>query len=111
MHYIFDDTILDLLTQMEGPAWRQLQLARAENPHGFLAWQKAWEQKVALLAEDPTVADEPLSSFMEGGDGAIYGEGGWHRYAVRADGEVVLLGWSAREPNQIKARELGFSVR
>ena len=111
MRYIFEDSILDLLTRLEGEAWRRQQQTCGTNPHGFYAWRHAWDQKMQEVAKDPTWADEPVSSFLEGGDGAIYGEGGWHRYAVRADGEIVLLGWSAREPNQAKARELGFSVR
>lgn len=102
---------LDKLTAMEGQNWRREQDARPESPYGFHAWKRAWDAKQRVVADDPTYSDEPVASFLEsGGDGAMYGAGGWRRYAVALDGELVLMRWSATEEACARAGALGLRV-
>ena len=116
--YIFDNNAFEALCQVEGESWRKQQTAsisgaeaKAPSPFGFFAWKAAWDEKSRLLEQHPEYEDEPVGSFLvTSGDGAIYGDGGWDRYAVRADGEIVLLKWSATAAKQEKATSLGIRV-
>lgn len=109
--YIFDADVLDRLAAVEGPAWRALQLQQTSSPYGFQAWLAAWRQKAALTETEPDYADEPVRSFVDGGDGALYGAGGYTRYTVSVSGELVLLRWSATDTQLQKAEAAGFSIR
>lgn len=108
--YIFDADALPRLAKMEGDAWQRVQEANPESPYGFYAWARAWEARQALIQTNPDYGDEPVASFLEGGDGAIYGAGGWRRYAVAMDGEIVLMRWSATEEACARAEALGLRV-
>lgn len=108
--YIFDDDALDKLGALEGASWRAEQDARPDSPYGFHAWLRAWQAKRAAVAGNAEYADEPVSSFMEGGDGAIYGAGGYHRFLVMADGELALSRWSASAEWRGRARAAGFTI-
>lgn len=109
--FIQDLGALDGLAEMEGVDWRREQDARPESPYGFHAWKQAWDAKQRAVAEDPAYADEPVASFLESsGDGAIYGAGGWRRYAVALDGELVLMRWSATEEACARAEAIGLRV-
>lgn len=111
MVFIYDPDALDRLTDVEGEAWRKLQDRHPTSPYCFHAWKQAWDEKQRMVAENPEYADEPVSSFLaESGDGAIYGNGGWDRYAVRLNGELVLMTWSATSSNREKAARAGFTV-
>lgn len=102
---------LDKLTAMEGADWRREQDARPDSPYGFHAWKRGWDTRQRAVAEDPAYADEPVASFLEsGGDGAIYGAGGWRRYAVALDGELVLMRWSTTADACSRAEAIGFRV-
>ena len=107
--YIFDETALAVLGELEGKPWLELQSRNDTSPYCFPAWRKAWDEKVRAGEE---YRDEPVASFLEGsGDGAIYGEGGYARFVVQADGELVLLRWSATESKVRKAERLGLRIR
>lgn len=109
--HIFDDNAFELLCQVEGESWRRQQWANSQSPYGFFAWLTAWNEKARMLTAHPEYSDEPVGSFLDTpGDGAIYGDGGWARYAVRPDGEVVLLKWSATPAKQGIATEYGVRV-
>lgn len=98
MVFIFDEGALERLGQIEGRDWVRAQEKNPISPFGFMAYLAAWQlRQESGYANDP---DVPVRDFLEllpggrSGDGAIYGEGGWSRYAVRHDGEIVLLDWS-----------------
>lgn len=80
---------------------------RPDSPYGFFSWLSAWRLKEAT----PGAQSEPVRLFMEGGDGALYGDGGYARYIVASNGELVLLGSSTRQERREKALSVGFSVR
>ena len=107
-NYIYEPRALELLGAIEGDAWTRLQHAKPYLGTSFFAWLKAWQDKQASPYQGSV---EPLSDFMEvSHDGAIYGEGGWHRWRVAADGELILLGWSSREARIQQVKALGFNV-
>lgn len=108
--YVFDPDALFRLAELEGDEWLRTQEADPESPYGIHAWKRAWETRQALIQTNPEYSDEPVSSFVEGGDGAIYGAGGWRRYVVAPDGELVLLGWSATPDACSRAEATGFRV-
>lgn len=98
------------LVEMEGERWAEEQRRKPDSPYGYFRMEKAWHAKQASeWANDP---DAPLTDFAESaGEGpVIYGDGGWRRYYVRADGEIKLIASSARVESQEKARQLGFSL-
>lgn len=89
---IFDPEIAPALAAVEGEAWWEEQRANRSSPYGFFAWLAAWNQYTQAGGEKE--GHRP-GDFIDGGDGAIYGNGGWNRYVVRPDGEIVLLQWSS----------------
>lgn len=92
------------LAAIEGARWWSLQETDRASPYGFFAWLDAAQQ--AARAGDGA---EPRD-FVEGGDGTIYGDGGWRRYTVRAGGELVLLSWSATAEGREKVASFGIRV-
>lgn len=110
MLQLTDPRAFTRLVEMEGEQWASLQRRKPEAPYSFFRLLQAWQAKVAAGYEsDP---DYPVSDFMEGPSpsNVLYGEGGWRRYAVRADGELVLLRESARAESCTKAETLGIRV-
>lgn len=112
MLHIADPDALARLVQVEGEHWLALQNQRPTASDGFYAWEEAWRLKASYVVEHPDYADEPISSFIDNyhGDGAIYGEGGYARYVVRPDGEIVLLRWSVRQEKLERAASLGIAI-
>jgi len=90
MLFIDAPDALDRLAQVEGESWKREQLAKPDNPFGFQTYLRAFRE----LSKSGVTVDEQVGCFVEGGDHAIYGNGGYSRYIVLADGEVVLLAWS-----------------
>ncbi|MNR71695.1 hypothetical protein D3C71_23280 [compost metagenome] len=104
---IDDANCLALLAQMEGPAWVRLQQARPERPYSFLYLLAAWT--ASQEAQHRAVGAE-ARDFLEHGEPVIYGEGGYHRYVLRTDGELVFSRSHAREVNVARAQALGFAL-
>lgn len=104
-----DPGAFELLTQMEGDAWAELQRRRPQAPHSFFYMLTAWQAKVEQGYEHDALT--PIQDFMDGsGSNVIYGDGGWRRYQVCSDGEIVLLRESAREESCARAVALGIRV-
>lgn len=102
---------LACLGEMEGASWVTLQQQRPRAPHSFFVMVSAWNKKVELGYEHDL--DYPLSDFMDDAHGdshILYGSGGWRRYAVRPDGEIVLLRESTTTEQCAKAGSLGIRV-
>lgn len=111
--YINQPDAINILEALEGPRWRRLQDPDRLSPFGFYAYLETWEWRNA----NPSWLGESVAGCMEEaigqqGDGAIYGEGGYARYCVMGDGELVLLGWSVKyRPEKVElAKSLGVSV-
>ncbi len=105
--YIYEDSALEQLAAVEGAQWAREQASRPHSPTGFYAFVKEW-RLIQEELEPGEVWEDNLCP--DGGDCAIYGKEGYSRYVVRGDGEIVLLGWSARDEIQERARRAGFRV-
>lgn len=103
--YINDSDALDRMGMVEGRDWVRDQKEWPNRRTGFFAFLETWREWFG--DEDEDMADEIVDV---DGETAIYGREGYSRYAVRGDGEIVLLGWSAREAVRERARRAGFRV-
>lgn len=117
--FVFDPDVLDRLAAVEGAPWAEGQRTGAglggppaEVAHTIAAFQAAWTTLQAELAGTGETWGGTLDPGDFGGPrgGTIYGEGGYARYVVRGDGEVVLLGNSTRPEKVTLARAAGFRV-
>lgn len=112
---IYDPDALSRLAEIEGPAWQAEQERRQTSPYGFYAQLAAWHAKLAYRDSHPgdDVEDVPLRDFASSGLDVIYGSGGYSRYGVAPDGEVILLGWSVETlpAKKEKAEAAGIAVR
>lgn len=109
--FIQQPDALDLLTKVEGPAWREKQ--ERFGSCSFKAFHDEWLQAQSYLTEEDKASEwyRTDSLTTPGGDGAIYGEGGWNRYIVKYTGEIVFLRRQAWGPEAIqRAEEAGFRV-
>ena len=108
--HIAQSNALDLLTEMEGLAWRRAQEKLQHDPHGFYFWRRAWEAKRAAGLDEVLV---PLTSFGERASRApiFYGATAYHRYYVDPTGEIVLLSHHVLPSAAIKASALGIRLR
>ncbi len=105
--YIFQPDALKRMAALEGADWLSRQ-AEDRTPYGFNAWRDAWQLKSECPTAEP---EDSVRDFMsDPGDGAIYGQGGYNRYVVRTDGELVLLGWSASTHMRERAQQQGFTL-
>lgn len=83
-------TAIRALTKVEGLDW--------------LRRQKAGEFKGYSVFD-------AIKAIKRGGTAIIYGAGGWNRYAVRPDGEVLFLKLQAGIQKDITAaRKAGFKI-
>ena len=104
---ITDEDALDKLVELEGIEWLREQ-ERRRRPDSFFGWRNTYRAYMELPDEERQYVE--LSDMVDR-EPVLYGNGGYHRWAVLTTGELVLLGWSAPEPNREKARKLGFQVR
>ncbi len=105
--YLGDRDLLTKLTAVEGERWLRAdaegfaERGSSTTAHFFLA---EWRKRAELTEEERPYWAEVLPSRT------IYGEGGYARYIVRGDGEVVLDGGSTRKERADLAERLGFRV-
>lgn len=97
--FIQQENALDLLTQMEGEAWRKQQESR---PCGFQAFLDAWRNRES---------DEP--GYIDVNDNRVLaGNGRGTKYYVDVSGEVVFVEGYCYNPEEDipRAKALGFRI-
>ena len=125
--FVQQPNALALLTQLEGDRWLQQQHRFPYSETGFFVWLAAFNWRFSKEGAEELgrngieAIDLPLAEIIDGGfilvDSAtgslgIYGAGGFHRYSVLSDGEIVFLASYARTQAYLAAASvLGFSVR
>ena len=121
----YDDTLL-AMAEIEGEGWLDRQLRATESDqitvpnmlkHIRLRQQEIDEHEKDLEAETDPEEIESIKHYLDiFGDhrdfmiNSIYGGGGWNRWFVRANGEVVLSRHHASSESIARAKELGFEV-
>jgi len=112
--FIYDLDALDKLAELEGAEWlendqRMWQQYRSGNTaHGFVS---AWKYAHANMSpEDSPYWKDYFAGAVGIELGVIYGEGGYARFAVTDEGEIVLEGSSTRAERIDRATALGFRV-
>jgi hypothetical protein len=101
--YINQPDALDRMGIVEGERWKTHQCGDPEGPCSFNAFLRQWTE-LHEWARQEGMDDEELKaiSITIDGNGAIYGEGGWHRYAVRGDGEIIFLAAFCEDPKHYR---------
>ena len=95
------------MARIEGIYWKEHQNGDPHGMYSFDAFLQAWRVQQACFEE----GHEPISLDVQG-NGAIYGSGGWHRYGVRSDGEIIFLASFCENPGRVRplVKQLGFTV-
>lgn len=117
--YVYDPDVLakmhlveSFLSEYDADRWLEQQRVDAEGPCTFLVYRNEWERRFRPLLGVRTL--EELKSVPvrnpRYGDVSIYGAGGYHRYCVEGDGEVVFLRDFASREATARAEEVGFKV-
>lgn len=119
--YIYDKDVLNRMAMVEGSEWLTKQQAMTPDtsgyPQSFAAWKAAWDELAkaryeAETDEDKAALEEMGPDFLiEGGDGAIYGRGGWHRYLVTSGGEIIFSRHHSTHMGERLAEEARITVR
>lgn len=107
MAHISDADLFERMTRIEGARWAAQQRAQPEAPYGLLRKLALWE--AFQLSEERQHPEASWADLLESSDErVVYGEGGYHRYVVRDNGDVCFSQMHAREPARQLAQELGF---
>lgn len=115
------------MAQVEGDRWHRHQLSNPRSETGFLVWLSAFYWRLSKEGRDElerygmAMDDVSLEEIIGLGfvpvdsttvQGVIYGAGGYNRYKVLSDGEIVFLSsFAIDDTARTKAANLGFSVR
>lgn len=105
--YIYQPDALDRMGIIEGERWMTHQCGDPEGMCSFNAFKRTYEE-----IQPYRKPDDDVWSLDVDGNGAIYGEGGWHRYAVRTDGEIIFLAGFCENPAHYRPliEKAGFTV-
>lgn len=106
---------LDVLAKVEGADWKKKQLNDPKNPFGFFAYLEAYQWLKANpewsdIAPAEVLGANLVEGVEKGGDGVIYGNGGYSRYFVTSKGTLVLLAWSTYAERLGLARSLNIAI-
>lgn len=106
--YIYQPDAFDRLLVAEGPRYLS-EGPQSNSGYDFATYLEAWNRARSERLHWPDNVNPSYVGLPEG-DGAIYGTGGYSRYIVRQDGEIVLLGSTASSATQERALAVGFQV-
>lgn len=111
--FIYQPDALELMGLVEGEEWLQQQKLKTACPYSFPIWLEAWNLKMAAgLDKDD---DSPLADFISDRfelsiSPVIYGKGGFHRYVVQPNGEILFSKFHSVERRIPAAIAAGFTV-
>ena len=110
--YIDQDDALAKMTQVEGEFWLNHMALDQTEDCSFMAFKLYYEQEIKPMAKnDPENLRRLIElgwSFHPGHSAAIYGNGGWNRYRVQYDGEIIFMEAFATDEGIAKAKAAGF---
>jgi hypothetical protein len=107
--FIFQPDALDKMAEVEGQRWKDLQIQMGERDCCFFLWLAAYKLSEQEKWHEIDVATHEI--LKKGHESTIYGAGGWTRYRVQSDGEIIFLQYFATTETSEKAAKIGFTVR
>jgi hypothetical protein len=111
--FIYQQDALELLAEMEGEAWLAEQHINTASSYHFPIWREAWDLKVAAGHEkdDGAHLEDYISDRFELSiSPIIYGKGGFHRYLVRPNGEILFSRMHSIARRVPQAQAVGFTL-
>lgn len=111
---IKDPKSLQVMASVEGAAWLQQQFAGQEVAirYGWVGAFAAFAAKQAAAMVDPSYDGDMVEEFFPGWSGVIYGAGGYARYFIMPDGDIIFDSYYASsEAHKQRAIAAGFTVR
>ena len=119
--YIYQEDAKDRIAKVEGADWLIHQERFGHTRNGFDSvleeWQKINVMMTADLASfaarkcmDPKDARDMESLKRETLSDTIYGAGGWNRYIVRYDGEIIFSRYHSTAGRIEDAKNAGFTT-
>ena len=100
--FISDPDAFEKIQQIEGPNYTD-----NGGAYSFSAYFRAWYD---YYRPYPEHISPEMTVDVDGGDGAIYGEGGYNRYIVMGDGEIIFNPLFARPEKVEQATRVGFNT-
>jgi hypothetical protein len=96
--------VMNIKTNPEGvkSAFRIFENEDIEKSHGWKDWIHFLE------LENSDLPESVLEEMREGVVATIYGQGGWHRYYILGNGDVVFSRNHAMEEDLEKVEKAGF---
>ena len=105
---IYDPDAFEKFVEVEGEDYRRFKSASSFGEVSFDAFLKEWKE---LDSCDLDFRGGLGFSIDVAGNGAIYGNGGYHRYIVRNSGEILFLRAAVAHEKCIeRARRAGFRI-
>jgi hypothetical protein len=110
--YIHQPDALARMAAVEGSEWLAGQDRNRASAYHFPLWLEAWQLKVAAgdEKEDYPLDEYVVDRFNSAIEPAIYGNGGYHRYIVRPNGEILFSRSHAIASRIPDASAQGFSL-
>jgi hypothetical protein len=110
--YIYQPEVLARMAALEGAEWLAEQLRSRASAYHFPIWLEAWQLKVAEghAAEDYPLDEYIADRFPGAVEPVIYGNGGYHRYIVRPNGELLFSRMHAVAGRVPEASAQGFRL-
>jgi hypothetical protein len=106
--FIFDTDAFEKMVAVESEDYRKFKSKKIFDVCSFDAFFEEWQKE---YANNPRVRDyRPEFGISVGGNGAIYGLGGWNRYVVLNSGEIALIIASSIPEYIHKAKDMGFRL-
>lgn len=104
--FIFEPDAFDKLVLIEGPDY---ECHRDDT--GICSFKAFWERFELMKLINPDIANRKSKTHLEvDGNNEIYGKGGFNRYIVLNNGEILFQKFNASKDARRKAREIGFRI-
>jgi hypothetical protein len=109
--YIYEEDAFERMAAVEqDERWIEMQNDGRFGDCSFQAFHDEWVRNYEPRQESMSLVQR-RAGLSVNGTGAIYGAGGYNRYTVRLDGEIMFLRMLARSEKCVaRAEEQGFRV-
>ena len=106
--YIYEKNAFEKMVKVEGEEYVKNRGKGKEDIFSFSAFLEEWNEK--FKPNSNVVNSESREAIRVGGNAAIYGLGGWNRYFVYSDGEIVFSKSHSVPKGIEKAAQAGFNL-